>query len=131
MADEGAAAVGESVEAPENKASQEVPSHTYEELHGMTVAALREVASGLDHPAVQGYSQLNKEHLLPKVCEALGVEAHEHHEVVGINKRPLKAQIRQLKADRLAAIDLKDGMKLKSIRREIRALKRKMRKAMV
>ena len=38
-------------------------AHTYEELKTKTVAELREIAKGLDHEAVQGYTQLNKEHL--------------------------------------------------------------------
>ena len=37
--------------------------HTYHDLKEMTVAQLREVASGLEHEAVQGHTQLNKEHL--------------------------------------------------------------------
>ena len=46
-------------------------AHTYQDLKEMTVAQLREVASGLEHEAVQGYTQLNKEHLLLAVCQAL------------------------------------------------------------
>ncbi len=40
-------------------------------------------ATGLDHEAVKDYTQLNKEHLTPAVCAALGIDAHEHHHVVG------------------------------------------------
>ena len=47
-------------------------------------------------------------------------EAHEHHEVVGIDKAPIKAQIRKLKKDRQAAIDAKDADQLKSVRRELK-----------
>ena len=61
-------------------------SHTYEELHNMTVAQLREVAAGIEHEAVQGYTQMNQEHLLPALCTALGVDAHVHHDVVGVNR---------------------------------------------
>ena len=61
-------------------------SHTYEELHNMTVAQLREVAAGIEHEAVQGYTQKNQEHLLPALCTALGVDAHVHHDVVGVNR---------------------------------------------
>ena len=57
--------------------------YTYEELKEKTVAELREIAKGLDHEATTGYSQLNKAHLLPAVCTALGIVAHEHHQVVG------------------------------------------------
>ncbi len=53
--------------------------HTYEELKKKTVAELREIAKDLKHEAIKGYSQLNKEHLLPALCQALGIDAHEHH----------------------------------------------------
>ena len=43
-------------------------AHTYEELHGMTVAQLREVAEGVEHDAVHGYSTMHKEELLPTSC---------------------------------------------------------------
>ena len=130
MAEEETPEAAEEAAAPEEE-SKETPEYDYHALHGMTVAELREIASGIDHDAVEGYTQLNKEHLLPKICEALGIEAHEHHEVVGIDKSPIKAQIRQLKADRQAAIDTKDKAKLKAIRREIKLLKRQIRRATV
>ena len=38
---------------------------TYHDLKLMTVAQLRDMAKGLQHEAVQGYSQMNKDHLLP------------------------------------------------------------------
>ena len=97
----------------------------------MTVAQLREVASGLEHEAVQGYTQLNKEHLLLAVCQALSIDPHEHHEAVGINKAKIKADIRKLKVDRQAALEAKNRQELKKIRREIRGLKRKIRKSLV
>lgn len=106
-------------------------AHTYEELHAMTVAQLREVAEGIEHEAVHGYSTMHKEDLLPALCEALGIEAHEHHEVVGIDKDAVKAKIRQLKAQRAALIEAKDSKQLKFVRRRIRSLKRKIRKATV
>ena len=97
----------------------------------MTVAQLRQVAAGLEHEAVQGYTQLNKERLLLAVCQALGVDPHEHHDAVGINKARIKARIRKLKADRQTALEAKDRMEVKKIRREIRGLKREIRKALV
>ena len=119
--------------APEAAEEQTAQSqdYSYEQLHGMTVAQLREIASGIEHEAVAGYTQLNKDHLLPKLCEALGIEAHEHHEVVGIDKRPIKAQLKKLKAERLEAIDAKDSSRLKSIRKEKKLLKRRLKRAMV
>jgi hypothetical protein len=36
---------------------------SFEELKHKTVAQLREIAAGIEHDAVKGYTQLNKEHL--------------------------------------------------------------------
>ncbi len=80
---------------------------------------------------MQGYTQLNKEHLLLAVCQALSIDPHEHHEAVGINKGKIKADIRKLKVDRQAALEAKNRQELKKIRREIRGLKRKIRKSLV
>ncbi len=101
---------------------------TYEELKKMTVAELRTLAKGLSHEAVKGYSQLNKEHLLPAVCQALGIEAYEHHHVVGaFDKNTAKAKMRSLKADRQAAIESHDHAKLKAVRRQLHHLNRQVR----
>jgi len=105
--------------------------HTYEELSKKTVAQLREIAKELDDPGLRGYTQLNKGHLLPAVCKALGVEAHEHHEVVGLNKAELKSKIKELKAARNAALEAHDHKELKSVRRQIHGLKRQLRRATV
>jgi DNA-binding IclR family transcriptional regulator len=106
-------------------------AHTYEELHGMTVAALRDLAQGIEHEALHGYSTMHKEQLLPALCTALGIEAHEHHEVVGIDKDAVKARIRTLKAERDRLVEAGDSKQLKRVRRRIRGLKRKIRKATV
>jgi hypothetical protein len=106
-------------------------AHTYEELHGMTVAQLREVAEGIEHDALHGYSTMHKEDLLPALCTALGIEAHEHHEVVGIDKGKVKEQIRALKAERDQLEEAGDSKQLKRVRRKIRGLKRKIKKATV
>ncbi len=105
--------------------------HTYEELRGMTVVQLREVARGIEHEAVRGYSQLRKDQLIPVICEALGIEMHAHHEVVGINKGEIKAQIKALKADRDTALEAHDHEGLKLVRRKIHRLKRMLHKATV
>jgi hypothetical protein len=36
------------------------------------------MAKGIDHEAVKGFTQMNKEHLLPAVCKALGIDMHKH-----------------------------------------------------
>ena len=106
-------------------------SHTYDELKKMTVAQLREMASTLDHEAVQGYTQLNKEHLLPAICKALGIETHEHHAVVGLDKSAVKSRIRELKKKRDELEAAKDRAALKPVLRQIHALKRQIRRATV
>lgn len=106
-------------------------AHTFHELKAMTVGDLREVAKGIQHEAVQGYSQLNKEHLLVAVCKALNITVHEHHDVVGIDKAGLKAKIRALKVERDAAVEAGDHDRLKAIRRNIHGLDRQIKKHLV
>ena len=48
---------------------------------------------------------MNKEHLIPAICEALGIPAHEHHVAVGIDKTAIKAKIKALKGERDKAIE--------------------------
>lgn len=104
---------------------------TYEELHKKTVEELRAIASDVKHDAVRGYTQMNKDHLLPAICQALGVDAHAHHHVEGINKANLKARMRQLKADRAAAIEAGDKVKLQEIRQAYHRLNHRIRAATV
>jgi DNA-binding IclR family transcriptional regulator len=102
--------------------------HTYEELHKKTVAELREIAKGLTHEAVQGYSQMNKDHLLPAVCKALGIETHAHHHVVGgFDKANVKARMKALRAERAKALEAHDPGKLRQVRRQIHALNHRIR----
>jgi len=103
---------------------------TFEQLRHKTLADLREIAKGVDHEAVKGYTQLNKEHLLVALSKALGIK-HEHHDVVGVDKASIKARIRELKAKRTEAIDAHDRTTLKTIRRSIHRLKRQIHKATV
>jgi DNA-binding IclR family transcriptional regulator len=106
-------------------------AYTYEELRKKTIDDLREIAKGVEHDAVKGYTQMNKEHLLPALCKALGIEGHGHHDVVGIDKAKVKAKIRQLKAEREKAIEAHDHAQLKQIRRQMHHLKRRIRAATV
>ena len=102
--------------------------HTYEELKKKTLAELREIAMGLKHDAVKGYSQLNKEHLLPLVCQALEIDAHEHHHVVGVfDKSATKAKMRSLRAERKTAIEAHDHARLKAVRRQLHRLNHQVR----
>jgi len=101
-------------------------AHTYDELKGKTVAELREIAKD----TVQGASQMNKDHLLPLLCQALGIEARVHHAVDGVDKGQLKAQMRALKSERDRALDTHDHLKLKSIRRQMHHLNHQIRSHM-
>lgn len=102
-------------------------AYTYEELKGKTVAELREIAKGTEHEAVQGASQMNKEHLLPALCQALGIDTHEHHQVVGIDKAAIKAKMRELKKQRDAALEARDHEQLKAVRRHLHHLNHQIR----
>jgi len=106
-------------------------AHTYEELKGKTVAELREIAVGIEHEALQGYTQLNKEHLLVALCKALGIDMHAHHQAKGINKSEIKAQIKDLKKKRDEALAAHDHAQLKTVRRQIHHLKRQIHRATV
>ncbi|HSS45899.1 MAG TPA: hypothetical protein VLL03_00575 [Burkholderiales bacterium] len=106
-------------------------AHTFEELKGKTVAELRQIASGIEHEAVQGYTQLNKDHLLAALCKALNIDMHAHHQVVGVNKTAIKAQIKALKQKRDEAMATHDHSRLKLIRRTIHHFKRQLHKATV
>jgi hypothetical protein len=106
-------------------------AHSYEELSKMTVARLREIADGIEHDALEGHNAMPKGRLLPALCEALGIEAHKHHEVVGVDKTAMKTEIRQLKVQRDSVLESGNKKELKPILRQIRNLKRKLHKATV
>lgn len=106
-------------------------AHTFEELKKKTVAELREIAAGIEHEAVKGYSQLNKEHLLAAMCKALGIDMHAHRKVVAGNKADIKAKIKLLKGKRDEAAKAKDYAGLKHVRRRIHFMKRELHKAAV
>ncbi len=104
---------------------------TFEDLKHKTVTELREVAAGIPNEGVKGHTQMNKEHLLKAICHALKIDMHAHHEVVGVNKADLKAQIHQLKKKREELIAAGDHEELHMVRRRIHHLKRELHKATV
>jgi hypothetical protein len=108
-------------------------AYSYEELKEKTVAELREVAAGVKHEAVQGYTQLNKEHLLAALCKAFNLDMHVHrkYKAAGINKSNIKSQIKELKKKRDAALKAHDHAQLKAIRRQMHEMRRALRKAPV
>ena len=101
-------------------------AYTHTELKHKTLAELRDIAKDIEHEAVQGYTQLNKEHLVVALCKALNIEMHEHHEVVGIDKAAIKSRIKELKGRRTSAIAAHDHTQLKAVRRRIHRLKRQI-----
>ena len=104
--------------------------YTFEKLKHQTVGDLREIAKGIEHEAVQGFTQMNKEHLLVALSKALGIK-HEHHDVVGVDKASIKSRIKDLKKKRDEAIAAHDHAQLKTVRRTIHRLKRQIHKATV
>ena len=100
---------------------------TYEELKHKTVAELREMAKGLDHEAVQGYTQMNKDHLLPALCKALGIDAHEHHAAMGAEKIAAKAKMREIKSACEQAKSAGDHALLHRLRRQYHHLNHSLR----
>ena len=106
-------------------------AYTYDELSKKTVAELREIAAGVEHEAVKGHTQMHKEQVLLALCTALGIDAHAHHKVVGLDKAKVKAQIRALKQKRIAVIASKNSDELKRLRHNIKKLKHKIRRATI
>ena len=107
-------------------------AYTYQELRRKTVQELREIAKGVEAPeAVQGYSQMNKDHLLPALCKALGVDAREHRTAAGIDKPAIKAEMRELRKKRDLALAAHDHGALKSVRRQIHHLNRQIREHVI
>jgi DNA-binding IclR family transcriptional regulator len=105
--------------------------HTFIELKKKTVAELREIAKDIQHEAVQGYSQLNKEHLLTAICKALNIDTHVHHQVEGLNKAGVKSRIKTLKEKLNTAITAGDRKQVKFFHRQIHKQKRQIHKATV
>ena len=104
---------------------------TYEDLKRKTVAELRDMAKGLTHEAVQGYTQMNKEHLLPALCKALGIEHAHHHVEQGFDKSRIKLRMKMLRAEREKALAAHDSATLKVIRTELHTLNHRIRVHMV
>ncbi len=106
-------------------------SYSYDQLKGMTVAQLREIAAGIEHEAVRGYTQLNKEHLLTALCTALHIDTHTRHKskIAGQSKAEIKAQMKELKSRRDDALNQHNHKELKAVRRQMHELRRRLRKA--
>lgn len=105
--------------------------YTYDELSKMTVAELRKIADNIDHEDLKGHSTMHKDKLLPILCKVLGVDMSVHHRAALSNKGKIKAEIRQLKAQRDQAIAAKDKEKLRAVRKRIHQLKKILRRSIV
>jgi len=103
-------------------------AHTYEELKKKKVSELREIAAGIEHEELKGYTQLNKDHLLKALCKALGIDMFEHHIAKGSEKAKIKSKIKALKTKRDEAIAARNRGELKLVRRKIHHLRRSLRK---
>ena len=106
-------------------------AHTFEELRKMKVDRLREISGSLGDARLEGNTQMNKDHLLPLLCQVLGIDTHAHHEVVGVDKKTIKNRIKTLKQERDRALADKDSTRLKQVRRKIHRMKRNLHKATV
>jgi hypothetical protein len=106
-------------------------AYTFKELREKTAAQLKEIAKGIEHDAVKGYTQMHKDKLVQAICTALGIEVHEHHEVKGVDKSSIKQKIRALKKERDQAIEAHNRQQLKAVRRRLKNLKKRLQKAMV
>ena len=105
-------------------------AHTYPELKHKTLAQLKDIAAEIS-PAVEGYTQMNKDHLLEAICKALNIDMHIHLEVKGIEKSAVKVKIREWKKKRAEALTAGDHKALKLARDHIRSYKHQLRKAMI
>jgi hypothetical protein len=106
-------------------------AYTFDQLKAKPLAELRDLAKQLDEETVKGWSQMNKERLLPVLCKALHVDTHVHHEVVGVDKAAIKARLRQLHLERDRALETHDLSRLKVVRREMHHVNHRIRRATV
>lgn len=104
-------------------------SYTYQDLKKKTVNDLREIAKGIE--GIHGFTQMNKEHLLKVICDALKIDMREHHVAKVQNKADIKKQIQFLKKKRDDMNNTHDGKNLRFTLDAIHSLKRKLHKAAV
>ena len=101
----------------------------YHDLQKTRVADLREMMK--EHlPDVEGVIGLKKEALVDQLAEKLGIEKPHKHVAAGLGKRAIKAEIRELKVKRQAALEARDADELKKYRRQIHRRKRRLRRMM-
>jgi len=99
--------------------------YTYEQLKGMTVAQLREIAQGITHDALEGFSVWHKDHLLPVLCKVLSIPTH--HIAAGEEKARIKAAIKKLKTRRAECAKAGDEAQMAAVRHQLHLLKHRLR----
>jgi hypothetical protein len=99
------------------------------DLEKMTVIKLREEAAKYED--IKGASGMKKEQLIEILAEKLGIEVKPLEAAPPSEKQHLKKQIKALKVKRDEALQGKDYKTLKQHRRQIRNLKRQIRKQFV
>jgi hypothetical protein len=100
----------------------------WKDLEKMTVIKLREEA--LKHPEIKGVHGKNKPELMDELAAILGIEKPHVHftKDVVLTKGELKHKIRELKAERVKLVGMKDHKQLHAVRRKMHDLKRQIRK---
>ena len=105
-------------------------TYTYPDLKAKQLEELKEIAAGLE-PPVQGYTQMNKDHLIQAICKQLNIDMHAHREVKGIDKVAVKAKIKEWQKKRDEALAAHDRKSLKVALGHIHSFKHQLRKSMV
>ena len=101
----------------------------FHDLQKSRVVDLREMMK--EHlPEVKGITGLKKDELIEQLADKLGIEKPHKHVAAGLGKRAIKAEIRELKLKRQAALEAKEYDELKKFRRQIHRRKRRLRRMM-
>lgn len=101
----------------------------FHDLQKTRVNDLREMMK--EHcPDVVGVVGMKKEEIVDILADKLGIEKPHKHVAAGLGKRAIKAEIRDLKVKRQAALEAGDGAELKKHRRQIHRRKRRLRRMM-
>jgi hypothetical protein len=96
-------------------------------LEKMTVKDLKEVAKAI--PEITGVHGMKKDELIVAIKEAKGIEDKPVKKKADASLSQLKTKIKQLKAQRQAALEASDKKMATIYRRQISRLKKKTRRA--
>lgn len=101
----------------------------FHELQKTRVIDLRELAK--EHmPEITGVTSMKKDELVDMLADRMGIEKPHKHVAAGLGKRAIKAEIRELKLKRAAALEEGNKGELHRYRREIHRRKRRLRRMM-